>query len=75
MCKEPRRLTNKKANAKAGYKCLIDSGKTRGKTPIEKRLTTAHDRPELQSAQSARRLLEKRGIDWRTGLTANKQVL
>lgn len=65
----------KRANAKAGYKCLIDSGKQKEKHLSKKRLTTAHDHPELQSTQSARRLLEKRGIDWCTGLTANKQVL
>jgi hypothetical protein len=57
----------KRANAKAEYKRLIDSGKIRDKTPIEKRLMTAHGHPDLQSTQAARRVLEKRGIDWRTG--------
>lgn len=57
----------KRANVKAEYKRLIDSGKIRDKTPIEKRLTTAHGHPDLQSTQAARRTLEKRGIDWQTG--------
>lgn len=62
----------KRQQAKAEYKKLIESGKIRDKTSIEKRITTAHGHPDNSSTQAARRLLEKQGIDWRTGKKKKK---
>ena len=56
-----------KASARQDYKTLVDAGKLRNKTPLERRLTTAHGHPDNSATQAARRLLEKQGIDWRTG--------
>ena len=49
------------------YRELVDSGKIRNKTAIEQSLTTAHGHPDLESTQAARRILAKKGIDWKTG--------
>lgn len=59
--------------ARAEYKRLVDSGAIRDKTPLERRLTTAHGHPDNESTQAARRLLEKQGIDWRTGKKKKKR--
>ena len=53
--------------AREEYKSLVESGKIRDKTPIERMLTRAHENPDNASTQAARRMAEKRGIDWRTG--------
>lgn len=53
--------------ARAEYRRLVNQGTIRDKTPLERRLTSAHGHPDNQSTQAARRLLEKQGIDWRTG--------
>ncbi len=49
------------------YRELVDSEKIRNKTAIERSLTTAHGHPDLESTQAARRILAKKGIDWKTG--------
>ena len=57
----------KRQQAREEYKKLIASGKIRNKTTIEKTITIAHGNPDLASTQSARRMAEKRGYDWKTG--------
>lgn len=57
----------KRQEARAEYKQLIESGKIRDKTSIEKIITRAHGNPDLQSTQAARRMSEKKGIDWEIG--------
>ena len=57
----------KRAQAKQEYKTLVASGKIRDKTPIERTITKAHGHPDLKATQSARRMAEKRGYDWKTG--------
>lgn len=57
----------KRQEARAEYKQLIESGTIRDKTSIEKIITRAHGNPDLQSTQAARRMAEKKGIDWETG--------
>lgn len=42
--------------------------KLQDKTPVERSLDTAAGHPENASVQAARRMLEKRGIDWETEL-------
>lgn len=61
----------KRSEAKAEYKFLVDKGVLRDKTSIEKLITKAHGNPDNESTQAARRMAKKRGIDWRTG---KKQV-
>lgn len=56
-----------RAQARQDYKTLVDAGKIRDKTSMERRLTTAHGHPDNSATQAARRMLEKKGIDWRTG--------
>lgn len=60
----------KREAARVEYKALVDSGKVRPPTEIERRLKVAQGRSENASVQAARRVLEKRGIDWRTGKKA-----
>lgn len=54
-------------NARSEYRQLVAAGKIRDKTPVEKRLTTAHGNPNSTATQAARRMLAKQGIDWKTG--------
>ena len=58
---------DQEVSARDEYKRLVDRGVIRDKTPLERRLTAAHGHPDNQATQAARRLLEKQGIDWRTG--------
>lgn len=58
--------------AKQEYKSLVEKGVIRDKTPIERRLTAAHGNPDNESTQAARRILEKKGIDWKTGKKKKK---
>ena len=53
--------------AKKEYRSLIAQGVIRDKTSIERRIVKAHGHPDNQSTQAARRMLTKRGIDWKTG--------
>ena len=53
--------------ARAEYKALVDSGKVRPPTEMEKRLKVAQGRSANAAVQAARRVLARRGIDWRTG--------
>lgn len=62
-----RKYDAERAQAKQDYKTLIDAGKIRDKTSMERRLTAAHGHPDNSATQAARRMLEKQGIDWRTG--------
>ena len=57
----------KREAAKIEYKALVDSGKVRPPTEMEKRLKIAQGRSENPAVQAARRVLTRRGIDWRTG--------
>lgn len=57
----------KRVAARAEYKALVDSGKVRPPTQVEKRLKVAQGRSENAAVQAARRVLTRRGIDWRTG--------
>lgn len=57
----------KRETARAEYKALVDSGKVRPPTELEKRLKVAQGRSENAAVQAARRVLARRGIDWRTG--------
>ena len=49
------------------YKKLVDSGKLRPKTAIERTIEKAHGNPENKATQAARRMAAKRGYDWKTG--------
>ena len=53
--------------ARAEYRALVQSGKVRPPTPTEQALKTAQGRSENKAVQAARRMLVKRGIDWKTG--------
>ena len=49
------------------YNAAVAKGEVRPPTVIEKALRTAHGHEDNERVQAARRVLEKRGIDWRTG--------
>ena len=55
-----------------GLQKLVKQGKIVPKTPIEKTITAAHGHPDSTVTQAARRMAEKRGIDWRTGKKLKK---
>lgn len=54
-------------NAKAEYDNLVKAGIIRDKTATEKMITTAHGNPDNTAVQAARRMAERRGINWKTG--------
>lgn len=53
--------------AKAEYGQMLEKGKVRPLTEIERTIRTANGHPDNPSVQAARRMAEKRGYDWRTG--------
>lgn len=65
--KAEKEYQDKRNKAKEEYKKLVDSGKLRPKTTIERTIEKAHGNPDNQSTQSARRMALKRGYDWKTG--------
>ena len=62
-----REHSEKRAQAIAEYEQLVKSGKIIEKSLIEKLLDRAHGHEDNDSTHAARRVLEKRGYDWRTG--------
>lgn len=65
--------STKRAQAREEYQQLIKQGKIRDKTPLERNITKAHGNPDSPSVQAARRMVEKRGYDWRTGKKLKKK--
>lgn len=57
----------RRAAAREEYKSLVAQGTIVPKSAIERTITAAHGNPELESTQAARRMAQKRGIDWKTG--------
>ena len=49
------------------YNAKVENGEIRKPSIIETSLKTAHGHEDNPSVQAARRMLEKRGIDWKTG--------
>lgn len=58
---------DKREKYKAQYAELVKSGKVRSRTEPEKAFRTAQGNSENRSVKAARRILTKRGIDWKTG--------
>ena len=57
----------RREQAKQEYKEKVRNGELRDKTTIERMIDRANGHPDNPSTQAARRMAEKRGIDWRTG--------
>ena len=57
----------KREELRQEYQAKVESGEIRKPTREETLLRTAQGNEDNKSVQSARRLLEKRGIDWKTG--------
>lgn len=57
----------KREQAKQEYKEKVKAGELRDKTSVERMIDRANGHPDNPSTQAARRIAEKRGIDWRTG--------
>ena len=55
------------------YQQLVQSGQIRPPTRTESLVKAAHGHEDNESTQAARRLLEKRGIDWQTGAPIAEQ--
>lgn len=49
------------------YNDLVKTGKVRPRTQAEKMFQNAQGHSDNRSVQAARRVLNKRGIDWKTG--------
>lgn len=58
---------DKRKKAIDEYFQLVEQGEIVPKTRIELTIEKAHGHPDNESTQAARRILAKRGIDWRTG--------
>jgi predicted regulator of amino acid metabolism with ACT domain len=59
-------LGKKRSRLSDEYNNLVNTGIIRKPTYLEKRLATAQGHDDNESVQSARRILEKRGVDWKT---------
>ena len=57
----------KRIAATAEYNRLVASGQLRAPTRIESLMKTAKGNSDNPSVQAARRALDKRGINWKTG--------
>jgi len=57
----------KREAARAEYQAMVDQGLIREPNSIERLLKQARGHSDHESTQSARRALEKRGYDWKTG--------
>lgn len=60
-----RRLINKRAELREEYWQKVENGELRPLTRNEKLIATANGNPDNECVITARRLLEKKGIDWR----------
>ena len=60
----------RRSKATEEYNALVESGQVRPLTSIERTIRRANGHPDNPSVQAARRMCEKRGIDWRTGLAS-----
>ena len=65
--KEAEEYQRKREQAKQEYQEKVKNGELRDKTTIERMIDRANGHPDNPSTQAARRIAEKRGIDWRTG--------
>lgn len=59
--------STKRMKAIAEYESLVKKGVIRNKTMTERALTAAHGHEDLDSTHAARRFLDKKGVDWKTG--------
>lgn len=57
----------RREQAKQEYREKVKNGELRDKTNIERMIDRANGHPDNPSTQAARRMAEKRGIDWKTG--------
>ena len=57
-------LLKKRERLRNEYREKVEKGEIRPPTRIEKLIDTARGHPDNESTQAARRILEKRGIDW-----------
>jgi hypothetical protein len=57
----------------AAYQDAIASGEVRGPSATERLIATANGHEDNSATQAARRVLEKRGINWRAALTRSRQ--
>jgi hypothetical protein len=60
-----RALIKKREQLREEYKKKIESGEIRPPTRKESLIATANGHPDNAAVQAARRILEKRGIDWK----------
>lgn len=65
--KEAEEYQRKREQAKQEYQEKVKNGELRPKTNVERLVERANGHPDNPSTQAARRVAEKRGIDWRTG--------
>ena len=63
----------KREELRKEYQEKVESGEIRKPNAIEKALKTAQGHEDNPSVQASRRLLEKRGIDWKTGEKINTE--
>lgn len=54
-------------SARAEYRSRVQSGAVRPPSSVEKALKTAQGNSDNEAVRAARRILAKRGIDWKTG--------
>ena len=57
----------KRNKAIADYNRLVNEGKVKQPTSLQKHYKIAQGHPDLKATQAARRILKKKGYDWETG--------
>lgn len=65
--KEREDYSQRRQQAKQEYQSMVASGQVRPPTKIEQLLKVASGLGDKESVIAARRVLEKRGYDWRSG--------
>lgn len=60
-----------KQEARREYRQKVERGEIRPPTALETALQVAQGNADSEQTQAARRLLAKRGVDWRTGKKIN----
>lgn len=65
QAEKDRKLIAKREELRKEYRQKVENGELREPTRNEKLIATANGNPDNECTIAARRLLEKKGIDWR----------
>lgn len=67
QAKQDHELMIRRGNLRIEYERLVETGKLRPPTSLESSMAIANGHEDNASTQAARRVLTRKGFDWRTG--------